>query len=208
MLSAGRRWLRNVRERYRHVLGVWRLRRAARRSPIRLVVGASGIAPVGWITTEASFLDLTRPHTWRRFLAEHSVDAILAEHVWEHLSDADGLQAALTCHRFLRPHGRLRIAVPDGNHPSPDYIDAVRPGGNGPGADDHKQLYTLTSLTSLLEKAGFRAVPLEWFDERHAFHANEWDPADGFVRRSRRFDARNADGRLAYTSLIVDAFPS
>lgn len=40
-------------------------------------------------------------------------DAFVAEHVWEHLSLADAHRAAQNCHRYLRPGGRLRLAVPD-----------------------------------------------------------------------------------------------
>lgn len=42
-------------------------------------------------------------------------DAFLAEHVLEHLSLQDAHHAARNCHRFLRPGGRMRIAVPDPN---------------------------------------------------------------------------------------------
>lgn len=40
-------------------------------------------------------------------------DAFLAEHVWEHLSLEDAHRATRNCYRFLRPGGRLRLAVPD-----------------------------------------------------------------------------------------------
>jgi predicted SAM-dependent methyltransferase len=144
---------------------------------------------------------------WHRFFADRSVDAILAEHVWEHLTPEDASKAARTCYRFLRPSGRLRIAVPDGNNPAPEYIAAVRPGGSGPGAQDHQQLFTVHSLSRLLEEAGFDVTPLEWFDENGEFHSRAWDPMDGFVRRSLRFDERNVNGKSGYTSLIVDAIP-
>jgi predicted SAM-dependent methyltransferase len=171
---------------------------------LRLVVGASGYAPTGWVPTDVTSLDLLREEDWRARFAEGSVVAILAEHVWEHLDADDGLAAARRCLRYLRPGGRLRIAVPDGLHPDESYIAAVRPGGVGPGADDHKVLYTYQSLQKMLEDAGFQTSALEYFDEAGQFHAASWDPADGAVRRSRRFDPRNAGGRLAYTSLIMD----
>lgn len=158
----------------------------------------------GWIPTEADFLNLLQPADWSRYFAGESIDAILAEHVWEHLDRRRGSTAAETCLRFLKPGGRLRLAVPDGNHPDPGYIDAVRPGGTGAGADDHKVLYTLDTLAPLLTDAGFEVEPLEYFDSEGRFHERPWDPADGLVRRSRRFDPRNRTG-LNYTSLIVDA---
>ncbi len=37
----------------------------------------------------------------------------MAEHVWEHLSLSDAHVAARNCQRYLRPGGRLRLAVPD-----------------------------------------------------------------------------------------------
>jgi len=48
---------------------------------------------------------------------------------------------------FLRIGGTLRIAVPDGCHPDPNYIEHVRPGGTGAGADDHQFLYTYKTIT-------------------------------------------------------------
>jgi predicted SAM-dependent methyltransferase len=180
----------------------WRLARAR---DLRLVIGASGHAPPGWVPTDISSLNLLDERDWRTILAEGSVAAFLAEHVWEHLEPSAGLDAARRCCRYLRPGGRLRLAVPDGLHPDPAYIAAVRPGGTGAGADDHKILYTYRSLENMLEQAGFTVRRLEYFDEAGQFHATDWDPADGKIRRSRRFDQRNAGGKLVYTSLIVDA---
>lgn len=170
----------------------------------RVVVGSSGEAPPGWLPTDISTLDLLREADWRARFAEGSLEAILAEHVWEHLTPAQGLAAAARCRRYLRPGGYLRVAVPDGNHPDPAYLAAVRPGGSGAGADDHKLLYTLRSLCGLLAAAGLEPRPLEHWDAAGRFHAAPWEPGSGMVRRSARFDPRNAGGRLAYTSLIVD----
>jgi predicted SAM-dependent methyltransferase len=180
----------------------WRLLRQRDR---RIIVGAGGYGQAGWISTDITSLNLLREGDWRALLAEGSLAAILAEHVWEHLDPADALEAARRCRRYLRPGGHLRIAVPDGLSPDPAYLAQVRPGGSGPGADDHRALYTYRTLGDLLAQAGLAPRPLEYFDEAGTFHASDWDPADGIVRRSRRFDRRNSDGRLVYTSLIVDA---
>lgn len=190
----------------RAFVGSRRLKRAVRSgNPLRIVVGSGGIGQAGWIMTDRDFLDLLRPHDWQAFFKENSISAILAEHVWEHLTPAEGLAAAVTCCNYLTPGGRLRIAVPDGFHPDPDYIELVRVGGSGAGAVDHKVLYNHDTLTSLLTRAGFEVEPLEYFDAAGNLHAADWSPDDGLVRRSRRFDPRNHDGRLRYTSLIVDA---
>ena len=47
---------------------------------------------------------------------------------------------------------------------------------------------------------------LEYFDENHKFHCNKWDANKGMIIRSKRFDERNLDGELNYTSIIIDAY--
>jgi len=106
---------------------------------------------------------------------------------------------------FLKPGGYLRVAVPDGFHPDPEYVEWVRPGGTGPGSDDHKVLYTYATFRDLFEKIGFDVVLHEYFDESGQFHFTDWAPSDGMIERSKRYDSRNANGRLAYTSIILDA---
>jgi predicted SAM-dependent methyltransferase len=172
---------------------------------LRIIVGASGVSQRGWIATEADFLNLLRESDWRRYFEERSIDAILAEHVWEHLSEEDGRLAAGLCFKYLKPGGYLRVAVPDGLHPDPAYIGNVRPGGSGDGALDHKVLYTHETLGTLFEDVGFDVALLEYFDERGDFHYSEWLAGDGRINRSRRFDRRNAEGGLRYTSIILDA---
>lgn len=54
---------------------------------------------------------------------EGLVDAFVAEHVWEHLSLQDAHRATRSCQRYLRPGGRLRLAVPD-----PAFYSSASPG--------------------------------------------------------------------------------
>ncbi len=173
--------------------------------PMRVVIGASGVFDDGWIDTDASYLNLLRPDQWRVIFQPDTIDAMLAEHVWEHLTEEEGLQAARLCFRYLKPGGYLRIAVPDGNHPDPDYVEYVRPGGYGPGSDDHKVLYTVGSFSELFRKAGFDITQLEYYDNAHEFHCSSWDVCAGKIHRSKRFDLRNTDGEARYTSIIMDA---
>jgi predicted SAM-dependent methyltransferase len=159
----------------------------------------------GWLATEATFVDLLEPDAWLDYFDEASLDAILAEHVWEHLSPDEGARAARTCFQYLRPGGYVRAAVPDGLHPSSNYREWVRPGGVGAGAHDHRVLYTYRTFSEQFEQAGFDVDLLEFFDENGVFHGTDWDEHLGKVHRSRRFDERNTGGTLAYTSIIVDA---
>lgn len=194
--------LRSLRRRI--VYGT-RLRRAARAGPVRIVVGSNGVFEPGWYPTEAGFLNLLKPPQWEAFFSRYPVQAILAEHVWEHLTPSEGLEAARTCFHFLAPGGVLRAAVPDGFHPDPEYRNWAKPGGHGPSADDHKLFYTYQSFRRVFEEAGFTVELLEYFDERGQFHAVDWNPAAGKINRSLRFDRRNADGQPHYTSIILDA---
>jgi predicted SAM-dependent methyltransferase len=200
------RLIRRARSRLGTLRDVRRLKTLVRRTrPLRIVLGASGIFDTGWIPTDIGVLDILNERHWTRLFAENSIDAILAEHVWEHLTLEQGLTAARNCFRFLKPGGYLRAAVPDGYHPDPAYIEWVRVGGNGPGADDHKVLYNGDSFRRLFESAGFEVQPIEHFDAAGVFHSIDWDPAGGTIHRSRRFDERNRDGGLHYTSIILDA---
>jgi predicted SAM-dependent methyltransferase len=175
--------------------------------PIKVVVGAAGLSQPSWIPTEIGSLDLTNPNDFRTlFGGVGRIDAIFAEHVWEHLDEQNGRMGFQNCFDYLKPGAYLRIAVPDGFHPDPAYIDYVRPGGSGIGADDHKVLYTVESLTLAASDCGFECIPLEHWDRLGQFHEKEWNPEGGLVQRSKRFDERNAGGELKYTSLIMDAF--
>lgn len=182
------------------------LKKALKNNPHpQIVVGASGVFQDKWIPTDVHTVNLLKPERWKLFFKEDSISAILAEHVWEHLSLADGTTAAKTCFQFIKKGGHARIAVPDGFHPKEDYINYVKPGGSGAGADDHKILYNYKTLASIFTEAGFGVKLLEYFDENGEFHHADWDPADGMIHRSMRFDERNTNNELNYTSLIIDA---
>jgi predicted SAM-dependent methyltransferase len=200
------RLARSVLRWARRAVATTRLFLAKQRSrPLRIIVGASGVSQRGWIATEADFLNLLRASDWRRHFDEGPVDAILAEHVWEHLSEEEARVAARVCFNYLKHGGYLRAAVPDGFHPDPAYIRAVEPGGSGEGALDHKVLYTHKTFRALFEGAGFDVSLLEYFDEHGDFHYSDWSTTDGHINRSSRFDKRNIERGHSYTSLILDA---
>ena len=172
--------------------------------PYRVVVGSGDTGFDGWINTDYPALDICSQSSVRSYFRENSVKSILAEHVWEHLNHDQAKRALSNCKWMLQKNGYLRIAVPDGAHPDPAYIDMVRPGGSGLGSEDHKVLYTLRSLSELIEEVGLKAQPLEWFDEAGKFHFNNWHQEDGAVSRSIRYDKRNIGGAPNFTSLIID----
>ena len=176
-----------------------------RRERVRIVIGANKKFQAGWIPTEVYTLNILNPQDWDRCYAEDSVDAMLAEHVWEHLTKEQGAEAARLCRTYLKPGGHLRVAVPDGYFPHPEYIEFVKPDGTGPSADDHKELYTYKTFREIFERAGFHVSLLEYFDEAGQFHYHEWDPNEGKVIRSQRFYDGHQFGGISYRSLILDA---
>jgi len=199
-----RKLVRPVRTFFRNREDIRRLR-AIEQRPLRLILGASGTSQPGWTHTDQRYLDLLKPVEWARLFEPASLGGLLAEHVWEHLTPEEGVLAARTCHEFLAAGACLRAAVPDGLHPDPAYIEWVRPGGTGPAATDHKVLYDYRTFSRVFEQAGFRVELLEYFDESGTFHRVDWTNERGFIGRSARYDARNEGGKLAYTSLILDA---
>jgi predicted SAM-dependent methyltransferase len=198
--------VRSIRDGLRRPIRRWALQRKVHRKPLKIVLGSSGLHVHDWLLTDMDQLNVVIESDWERYFQRDTVDAVLAEHVWEHLTSEQAMEAARNCYAFLRPGGRLRLAVPDGLHPDPEYIDAVKPMGSAKGSDTHKVLYTCNSLERLLESAGFTTNVLECFDDEGNFVSADWDPRDGMVRRSARFDSRNHDGQLRYTSVIIDAF--
>jgi predicted SAM-dependent methyltransferase len=198
-------------QRIRQQQRAWQREIAAQRTngqPVRLVIGSGGIPQPGWITTDLPNLDVLKADHWRRIFGPYQADRLLAEHVFEHLT-TEQFSAFLNIARpFIAPDGLIRIAVPDGNHPDPDYIACVRPGGTGRGADDHKMLYTCDLMISLLAASHYDYRLLEYFDPDGEFHRQAWETTNGMISRSAEHDHRNQAKPLSYTSLIVDCWPA
>ncbi|MBT6439009.1 MAG: hypothetical protein HOK72_04830 [Flavobacteriales bacterium] len=173
-------------------------------APINICIGASGDDYEGWFPTEQNFLDLLDEKTWiNLFGATESVDGMLAEHVWEHMSLEDGQIAARMCFKFIKPGGFLRIAVPDGFTPDPEYIKAVDVGGIGRCADGHLMLYNHINFSEVFEQAGFKVNKLEYFDKDGNFVYNPWDIKTGKIKRSTAY--RGIDKGVFNSSVILDA---
>lgn len=183
-----------------------RIKNAVKRSPLKVVIGSASVGQPDWVSTDIEHVDLLIENSWAKYFAEGSIDAILAEHVWEHLTLEEAHIATKICFKYLKKGGYLRVAVPDGFHLSTDYIEAVKPGGIGADSEGHKVLYNYKTLSKGYQRAGFEVQLLEWFDEDGHFHQKEWHENSGLIRRSSKFDKRNKDGKLNYTSIILDAW--
>jgi predicted SAM-dependent methyltransferase len=167
-----------------------------------IILGAGPTKYKGWISTDKNILDITSPGSWSSLFKPGSIDSLLAEHVFEHLSKRECETALVQCYHYLKPGGLLRIAVPDGYRRDSVYLEEI-----SPPKDDHKIVFTIDLLEPLLKKIGFKVTPLEFFDKDEKFHAVYWDEKKGFISRSKRFDTQIKFQRenYYYTSLIVDA---
>lgn len=212
-----RKPMSDVRSRYRRLrfLNQWRRKTRSQIQQqkqdgqlVRLVVGAGGTEFEGWIDTDLPYMNILLAGDWRAIANPGQIDRILAEHVIEHLTVGQFRQFLRVVRPYLASDGRIRIAVPDGNHPDPEYIKHVEPNGTGPGATDHKVLYTSQLITKILEEEAYEYRLLEYYDLQHQFHKVDWDRADGPISRSADYDPRNHAKPLSYTSLIVDLWPS
>lgn len=171
--------------------------------PLKVVIGGGDIMhDKDWIVTNVEEVDVQNKDDFDYFFDTVKVDNFLSSHVHEHLSESK--IANKNMYDALKVGGKLRIAVPDGYFPNEDYINEVKPGGTGAGADDHKHLWNVDSLTNELIEIGFKVIPLEfWKDGK--FNKLSWNINDGFIGRSAEYDERNINGELKYTSLIIDA---
>ena len=197
------RWLMSERRRIRDAVGL----RLESGQAVKIIIGAGQTQLEEWIATDLPAFDIRKRDHWRALFPPAAIDRMLAEHVFEHLTREETAIFLEIAREFLAPGGRVRIAVPDGCHPDADYIRRVEPGGTGVGASDHKALYTFELIGDLMQEQGWRFELLEYFDAAGQFHQRAWSIDDGFVSRSADHDKRNVEGRLNYTSLIVDCWP-
>jgi predicted SAM-dependent methyltransferase len=175
---------------------------------MKIILGAGGTKLYGWLSTEKTDIDIREREDFESFLNGEKAEAFLLDHVVEHV-EVNNLQVVLSnLYQFLQTGGYVRIAVPDGLHADPEYIEWVRPGGSGPGCKEHQSLFTYKTLYDLLVQAGFQLVELEeWWDENENFTAMTHKMQHrGYISRCYFEDLRNADGYPRYTSLIIDAW--
>ena len=175
---------------------------------IKIIIGAGDQRYDGWIATQGEVLNLLNEDHWSKFFGNKRADALLCEHVWEHLTLEEGKNAAKICFKYLKPGAKLRCAVPDGNFSNLEYQNTIKIGGPGPvdhPASGHKVVYNYKSFGNIFKEVGFLVDLLEYCDESHRFHYNQWNIEEGFIYRSLLNDPRNSNGDIKFVSLILDA---
>jgi len=200
-----RKVIRSIVYKPKNILDLIQLKAKIKNSTgkLQIIIGAHTTDYKDWLPTNIENLNLLEIASFENLFGDKKADRFLAEHVFEHISYDDALIALKNCNKYLKKGGAVRIAVPDGLHPNPDYINMVKPGGHGEGAHDHKLLYDYKTLSKAFEESGYRVNLLEYYDENGKFHFNEWDSKDGHIIRSKRYDKRFNEP-LGYSSLIVE----
>jgi predicted SAM-dependent methyltransferase len=174
--------------------------------PLKIIIGAAETWQVGWYSTNEQWLNIKDSQDWENVFGSRKVLInVVAEHVFEHLSYEECKSALSNIHRYMLPHGRVRIAVPDGNNPDKGYIKQVGIAGLGPDAADHKQLLTASILFELFNDSGFTPKLIEGYTSAGELVQKTWSEQDGFILRSRNnIDNSIWEFKDAQTSLIVD----
>ena len=113
---------------------------------------------------------------------DESVDLIYSSHVIEYFDRDEIITLLSNWHRVLKPNGILRVAVPDFSNMTWLYqngkitLDQILGPlyGKMKMGDEtiyHKTVYDYDSLSSLLQKCGFKDVfEYEWRETDHAEH--------------------------------------
>lgn len=175
---------------------------------MKIIIGAGESKFDGWVSTQENELNLLNRNDFKKNFEENAIDAMLSEHVWEHMTKDEGIEAAKNCFDFLKEGGYIRVAVPDKNFKNQWYQDMVKVGGPGPvdhPAYTHKIVYDYLTLKEVFETAGFEVEILEYCDEDGIFYYKYWNEEDGKIGRSFRFDTRNSREKLGMVSVIIDA---
>jgi predicted SAM-dependent methyltransferase len=174
-------------------------------SQINLIIGAGGTNYEGWIASDFDYFDITSKNDWNIFFTSKNkkFNRLLAEHVIEHIEQEKVELLLMLASKNAKAGSTFRIAVPDGFFPNEKYIASVIPGGNGPGALDHKALYNYKTLTKVINRCNLKCRLIEYYDEDANFHS-VYDDNNGYIRRCLVNDKRNTNGDIKYTSLITD----
>lgn len=178
---------------------------------LRVIVGAGDTSFEGWVATDMDTVNLLDPGKLvTAFPLPATLTALLAEHVLEHFDVQEALAASEAAYCLLKPGGIFRVAVPETLMPV-HTVSIYGYGGWGvksqtiSGYPGHHSAWDATSLSQLLQLAGFQTLPLEFWDTKGTFHSEPWDDSSGPITRSAARDFRNRNGSLVFTSLIVDA---
>lgn len=68
---------------------------------MKIILGAGKTVFEGWISTQEEELNLLDRQAFEKQFQKNSIEPMLAEHVWEHMTKEEGMIAAKHCYEFL-----------------------------------------------------------------------------------------------------------
>ena len=170
---------------------------------IRIVCGASATQFEGWVSFNIDTLDITKDKDFKYFFEKRKIDNILLEHVIEHLEYDDFIIFLGLVRKYLKKGALVRVAVPDGNHPSQYIRELTGIRGTEPGADDHKYLYKIEDMDRIASQMGFKLSSLEYFDPKGEFVIKDYNFENGYVSRcSKNYIGRFTESSDEYDKMI------
>jgi predicted SAM-dependent methyltransferase len=148
------------------------IKQALATSPVRLHLGSGFVYKDGWVNIDRLPVKVDVPWNLARGIPfpDSTVDAILHEHLMEHLTLAHGFALARESLRVLKPGGVLRVGVPDAGHVVQSYAgnwdDAWARSAPTPMIaisrlfyeHGHRTMYDGQTLQLVLRTAGFGDV--------------------------------------------------
>lgn len=181
-----------------------------RNKDIKIIIGAALTNQKGWYSTNEEWLDVSNSKDWHiLFKDKNIVSKVVAEHVFEHLSEKKMRYAINLIYKYLKKDGTLRIAVPDGNHPDPIYRSYTGIKGLGADASDHKQFIKYEFIRDILIECGFKANIKEGYLMNGKLVRSDISSELGFIKRTRSNKNLNKNYGWNFidsnTSLIIDA---
>lgn len=159
-----------------------------------------------FICTDIHNFNLLNKRQMAKFLNKYKIRHIIAEHIFEHLTQEEMIKAISNLNSFMEIGSRIRIAIPDGYNPSTKYIKNVDINGCGPGAEDHKQLLNYHLVNKIFKKnfPNHEIQFIEYFDEKNLFHSNTYINIGKDITRSSLSKSYNKSFELSHLSLIFD----
>lgn len=174
---------------------------------LKINVGAGGKKYEGWISLEKKDLDITSAKEWCDLFHEYKIKNILMEHVAEHLYYEDFIKFLLIVKPYLKENAVIRVAVPDGNHPSTYVRELTGVNGTEPGGDDHKYFYKISDMYEIAKNLNYSLKSIEYFTLEGYFISNKPSFEDGYISRcSQNYLGRFTTSKEEYSKMI-DSVP-
>lgn len=170
---------------------------------VKINVGAGGKDFDGWLSLEKSQLDITSRSDWESLFETHTIQNVLMEHVAEHLYYEDFLKFLLIVKPYLKENAVIRVAVPDGNHPSAYVRELTGVNGTEPGGDDHKYFYKISDMYEISKSTGYLLKCIEYFTSEGVFMGGGQSFDNGYISRcSKNYTGRFTTSQEEYNKMI------